>query len=158
MTRILLTIIGALVVVISQLEGVRAQEIAGVYRSEGLNPDGSQYLGLVEIKLNGAVYELKWVSNVMGQQFGHGILRDGRLAVSYYSHSHTGVVSPGGVIIYIVEGEKLVGKWTTHWKKHNEPYQVYSETLTKLPGVLELPKESPESAPQQKRKLYGASA
>ncbi len=40
--------------------GAAAQTVAGLYRAEGRNPDGSSYSGTVQIRENGGGVQINW--------------------------------------------------------------------------------------------------
>jgi len=100
-----------------------APDLAGVYVCNGVNPDGSPYVGLVEIaSVNGAL-ELQWIFEGEVVAVGMGIRSGDVLAVAHYT-------SAPGVIAYRIEdGDRLVGQWTVA----GADGALFSETLTKVP-------------------------
>lgn len=99
-------------------------DIAGVYRCDGANPDGTRYRGIVEIANDKHTYRLRWSTRARQiTALGIGILHGDVLAVGYSSGEMT------GVILYKIEkGPRLTGEWTVMAANG----QLYSETLTKL--------------------------
>ena len=84
-----------------------------------MNPDGSAYRGVVEIAKVRDTFRVKWTlddSAVMGV----GIYSNNILAVSYFGGAPA-------VVVYKVDGTKLVGEWTMGGIEGS----VYTETLTK---------------------------
>ena len=114
----------------SAAEGLR---LDGVYLSKGLNPDGTEYRGVVDLTRHGDSYVLTWlIALAEGEAVvlipsaaGVGVVDGGMLAVSYYSPRMTGTV------LYRIEedGRSLVGRWVVAGGNGG----VYSETLTKVP-------------------------
>ncbi|MEQ1895789.1 MAG: hypothetical protein ABL971_00220 [Vicinamibacterales bacterium] len=101
-------------------------DISGVYRCDGVNPQGRPYRGMVEIvKLHDA-FQLRWTfPQDENPALGIGILSNGVLAVSYYGGDMAGVV-----VYKINEGKPMVGEWTVVGSEGG----VFKETLTRLPG------------------------
>jgi hypothetical protein len=106
-------------------------DLDGVYVSRGINPDGSEYRGAVQILRDGDRFLVSWISpRAAGEALlleltsvGVGIRSADTLAVSY-------VAGPAiGIVVYQIGHDgQLVGRWTTAGDE-----KVYSETLTKLP-------------------------
>ena len=136
-------------VAVVQMPGLVAAEpeLDGVYIAKGLNPDGTEYRGLVEIARHGESFFVRWISVEMASDailftpvwVGLGIVTERTLAVSYHSASRAGVV------VYRIEsdGQRLDG----HWAVTGDNGTIYPETLTKLPGRVLEPEnlELPES-------------
>lgn len=133
-----------IVLAVAALPHARAQaepQLGGVYSSDGVNPDGSDYHGLVRIVPRGDSFIVQWMSPgrrasnevvvMIPTSIGVGIASDATLSVSYYSHGGAGIV------VYRIEedGQKLTGRWAVA----GDDGMVYSETLTKLPGELQEP-------------------
>lgn len=122
-----------------------AQDIAldGVYRSEGVNPDGTKYRGTVEIAKDDQTYLVRWLARQV-TSIGIGIVKGDVLAVSYYTGTNIGVA-----LYRIEKGPRLTGEWTVL----GADGQRYPETLTKMgrdarqqdPGAL------PGAAPREVR-------
>ena len=101
-------------------------DISGVYRCDGVNPQGRSYQGVVEIVRIQDAFQLRWTFP-QGEDpaLGIGIVSNGVLAVSYYAGDIAGVV-----VYKINEDKPLVGEWTVVGSKGG----VFKETLTRLPG------------------------
>lgn len=101
-----------------------AQDVAldGVYRSEGVNPDGTKYRGTVEIAKDDQTYLVRWLARQV-TSIGIGIVRGDVLAVSYYTGTNIGVA-----LYHIEKGPRLTGEWTVL----GADGQRYPETLTKM--------------------------
>lgn len=97
--------------------------IVGVYRCTGINPDGSIYSAVVEIFKIENTYRVLWMLPDDTFVLGVGILMDDMLSVSYYGGSPA-------IVVYRTEGDRLDGKWTVGGMEG----EVYSETLTRMPG------------------------
>lgn len=101
-------------------------DISGVYRCDGVNPQGKPYRGMVEIvKMNDA-FQLRWTfPQSTDAALGIGIVTNGVLAVSYYGGD------TAGVVVYKINANKpMVGQWTVVGSEGG----VFEETLTRLPG------------------------
>ena len=111
-------------------------KLDGMYTLTGLNPDGSEYRGLVKIMSRGQSFLVSWmfprVSDetvvVALRSVGVGIANGGMLAVSYYGQDVTGVA------LYHIEdgGQRLTGEWVS---ASDSGGTLHTETLTKLPAV-----------------------
>lgn len=101
-----------------------AQEMAldGVYRSEGVNPDGTKYRGTVEIAKDDQTYLVRWLARQV-TSIGIGIVRGDVLAVSYYTGTNIGIA-----LYHIEKGPRLTGEWTVLGADGLR----YPETLTKM--------------------------
>lgn len=113
----------------------RAEEphVTGVYLSNRLNADGSQYQGLVYVVRDHDTFLVSWMDlqskndQLMVVQAAAGVgLVEGRVfAVSQYS------LHAIGLMVYRIEddGRRLIGRWATA----ESDGAAYSETLTRLP-------------------------
>ena len=101
-------------------------DISGVYRCDGVNPQGRTYRGMVEIVKIHDAFQLRWTfPQDESPALGIGIVSNGVLAVSYYGGDIAGVV-----VYKISEGKPMVGEWTVVGSEGG----VFKETLTRLPG------------------------
>lgn len=94
-------------------------DLVGVYRCDGMNPDGTAYRGVVEIAKVRDTFRVRWTlddSAVMGV----GIYSNEVFAVSYFGGAPA-------VVVYKFDGARLVGEWTMGGIEG----AVYMETLTK---------------------------
>lgn len=115
----------AVILGLSSISGATAGEtlksgIAGVYDCQGTNPDGSPYKGIVEVVPVGDTFLVRWTLPDDVSVTGVGVFSSGVLAVSYFT------VAPA-VVVYKLDGERLVGEWTT-----GAEGAVHAETLTKM--------------------------
>jgi hypothetical protein len=117
---------GVLLLAMPLAQAAPNDDIAGVYRCEGMNPDGKPYRGTVEIVKNDQTYRVKWTMGQRGASFGIGVVRGDMLAVSYYTGGNLGVV-----VYRIVKGPQLIGEWTVL----GADGQLFPEKLTRM-GVL----------------------
>ena len=113
----------------------RAEEphVTGLYLSNRLNADGSQYQGLVYVVRDHDTFLVSWMNlESKNQQLvvvpaaaGVGLVEGGVFAVSQYS------VDTIGLMVYRIEddGRRLIGRWATAQGDD----VAYSETLTRLP-------------------------
>jgi hypothetical protein len=101
-------------------------DISGVYRCDGVNPQGQPYRGMVEIVKIRNAYQLRWTfPQSKDAALGIGIISNGVLAVSYYGGEMAGVV------VYRVDKDKpLTGEWAVVGSEGG----VFPETLTRLSG------------------------
>ncbi len=121
--KVLLTI-GFVVVLALALAGAQQgapqqPEIAGFYECQGMNPDGTEYTGSVEITAVRGTFRVRWTMDD-GAITGVGIYSNGVLAVSYFGGAPA-------VVVYKVDGNRLVGEWVMGGFEG----QTYSEVLTK---------------------------
>ena len=118
-----------------------AQDVAldGVYRSEGVNPDGTKYRGTVEIAKDDQTYLVRWLARQV-TSIGIGIIRGDVLAVSYYTGTNIGVA-----LYHIEKGPRLTGEWTVL----GADGQRYPETLTKM--GRDAREQDPEALPEAPR-------
>ena len=108
--------------------------LAGVYKCEGKNPDGSAYEGYVEIAKLDDTFRVRWTLTNEMDVVGVGIFSGGVLAVSYFGGTPA-------VAVYKVEPNKLVGEWTMGGAEG----AVYVETLTRLPAGVRPPPRTPRA-------------
>ena len=125
----------------------QAKTVAGVYLCEGNNPDGSPYVGLVEISAIKDTYVVHWQLGDQDDVFGVGIFRDGVLAVSYFGGAPA-------VAMYRPDGDRLIGQWTIG----GADGKVFGETLTRMkegmprPEVRRPERSQPDSRPEPPRR------
>ena len=110
-------------------------QLEGMYSLTGLNPDGSEYRGVVKIVRRGESFLVSWIfPRVSGETVvatitavGVGLAKGETLAVSYYGQD------AAGVVLYHIEegGQRLTGEWVS---ANDASGAVQSETLTKLPA------------------------
>lgn len=144
MRRIVL--LGVIVIAVCAFGRMAAQvpqpELSGVYRCNGMNPDGSAYQGVVEISKLRNTFRVRWTMDD-GSIVGVGIFSNGILAVSYFGGAPA-------VAVYKLDGTNLVGEWTMGGIEG----AVYKETLTRTEGVAP-PQIEPaprEPGPQRRRR------
>ena len=101
-------------------EGQADPAVAGEYRCEGTNPDGTPYQGVVDIAANDNTYLVRWTLPNNVTVMGVGLYREGVLSVSYFGGAPA-------VAVYKVDGERLVGQWTM-----GAEGTINAETLTKM--------------------------
>jgi hypothetical protein len=134
------TVLLGVVVVLSVAAGQSAApdppDLAGTYRCNGVNPDGSKYEAIVQITKRDGTFRVEWIMDG-GTVTGVGIYSGGVFAASYFGGAPA-------VVVYKVDGDRLVGEWTMGGIEG----AVYTETLTKLPAGSE-PKPRPE--PRRRR-------
>ena len=112
-------------------------DLAGTYRCNGVNPDGSAYEAVVEITKRDGTFRVEWIMDG-GVVTGVGIYSGGVFAASYFGGAPA-------VVVYKVEGERLTGEWTMGGIEG----AVYTETLTKMPPGSAPPRPRPE--PRRRR-------
>ena len=133
-TVLLGVVLTAVCVLNSNAAPAASPELVGTYRCDGMNPDGSAYRGVVEIAKVRDTFRVKWTlddSAVMGV----GIYSNSIFAVSYFGGAPA-------VVVYKVDGARLVGEWTMGGIEG----AVYTETLTKTSSEeprIEQPRPSP---------------
>jgi hypothetical protein len=133
-TVLLGVVLTAVCVMNSNAAPAAVPELVGTYRCDGMNPDGSAYRGIVEIAKVRDTFRVKWTlddSAVMGV----GIYSNSILAVSYFGGAPA-------VVVYKVDGTRLVGEWTMGGIEG----AVYTETLTKTSSEepkIEQPRQGP---------------
>ena len=130
-----------LVLVLAAMGGIASMaapdtppDLAGVYRCNGVNPDGTAYEGVVEIAKLRDTFRVRWTLDD-GSVLGVGIFSGGVFAVSYFGGAPA-------VIVYRVDGDRLVGEWTMGGVEGT----MYGETLTRV-----------ESAPEPRTPVAPAS-
>lgn len=109
--------------------------LVGVYRCEGVNPNGTRYRGRVEISKDENTYRLRWTM-AHGTSLGIGIVTGDTLAVSYFTGANVGVV-----VYKIQKGAQLVGEWALL----GADGQLYPEELTRIGIAAE--QQEPDDAP-----------
>lgn len=128
-------LLGAIVLALAAMGPVVAQspqpDLVGTYQCDGKNPDGSAYHGVVEIARLRETFRVRWTMDD-GAILGVGIYSGGVFAVSYFGGAPA-------VVVYKVDGGRLVGEWTMGGVEG----AVYAETLTKT---------SSEVRPQEPRR------
>ena len=135
--------------------------LEGIYLAKGLNPDGTEYRGVVDVAQRGDSFVVTWMIPytdgetilLVPTAVGIGILEGGMLAVSYYGSKMAGIV------LYRIEddGRRLAGRWVVAGGDGG----AHSETLTKVPEEVAEPgpPEPPEDAkPRQRSKPIRPSA
>lgn len=97
------------------------RNLAGLYDCEGENPDGTKYKSNVKITRHGDSYLLEWTFGSAANtpaaarktsHAGIGIVREKFLSSSWSMVVNGKAV--GGVVVYKIEGDKLVGQWTSY--------------------------------------------
>jgi hypothetical protein len=130
----------------AQTDG-QAKSVAGVYLCEGNNPDGSPYVGVVEISAVKDTFVVHWQLGDQDDVFGVGIFRDGVLAVSYFGGAPA-------VAMYRPDGDRLIGQWTIG----GADGKLFGETLTRMkegmprPEIRRPERSRPDSRPEQPRR------
>ena len=117
-------------------------DIVGFYECEGKNPDGSSYRGFAEITSVRDTFRVRWTFDD-GQVLGVGIWSNGVLAVSYFVGAPT-------VVVYKVEGNRLVGEWVMGGAEGRVSPDVLTKT-DKRPPPPE-PREPPPAKPEQQER------
>jgi hypothetical protein len=145
MRRIVL--LGVVVAAVCTFSPMAAQspspELSGVYRCNGMNPDGTAYEGVVEISKLKNTFRVRWTMDD-GSIIGVGILSNGVFAVSYFGGAPA-------VVVYKLDGTNLVGEWTMGGIEG----AVYKETLTKTEGVAPprpVPGEREPAGPERRER------
>ena len=121
-------LLGMLVIAFGALASIAAApdpqpELAGVYRCDGMNPDGTIYHGFVEITKLKGTFRVRWTLADEASVLGIGIYSNSTLSVGYFGGAPA-------IVVYKIDGEHLVGEWTMVGMDG----AVYSETLTKMPA------------------------
>ena len=142
MRRIVL--LGVIVIAVCAFSRMAAQtpqtELSGVYRCNGMNPDGTAYQGIVEISKLRNTFRVRWTMDD-GSIIGVGIFSNGIFAVSYFGGAPA-------VVVYKLDGTNLVGEWTMGGIEG----AVYKETLTKTDGAAPaLPVPGPREPGRERR-------
>ena len=114
-------------------------DLAGVYKCAGKNPDGTPYEGFVEIRKLEGTFRVRWTLQDAAIT-GVGIYSSGVLAVSYFGGAPA-------VVVYHLDGERLVGEWTMGGVEGT----MYGETLTKtnepVPSLPQRERRAPRGSP-----------
>ena len=137
------TVLLGVLVVLSGAAGSAAPDppatpsLVGTYRCNGVNPDGSAYEAVVEITKRDGTFRVEWIMDG-GTVTGVGIYSGGVFAASYFGGAPA-------VVVYKVEGEKLVGEWTMGGIEG----AMYTETLTKMPAGSAPPRPRPQPRPRR---------
>jgi hypothetical protein len=115
--------------------------LAGVYVSNGVNPDGSSYKGIVHIARHGDSFIVTWLYPrsenealiLIPTAFGIGIVDGAHFAVSY------GTSSVAGLVVYRIEdeGRRLVGRWVV----------AGSDGLSFVENLTKVAAEAPDTRP-----------
>jgi hypothetical protein len=128
---ILLGVVIVLSVAAGSAEPPDPPDLVGTYRCNGMNPDGSKYEAVVEITRREGTFRVAWIMDG-GTVMGVGIYSNGVFAASYFGGAPA-------VVVYRVDGDRLVGEWTMGGIEG----AVYTETLTKTSATV-TPKPRPE--------------
>lgn len=120
-------------------------DVVGFYDCVGKNPDGSEYHGFAEIGKVGETFRVLWTMDD-GLVLGVGIWSNGVFAVSYWGGAPA-------VIVYKVDGNRLVGEWTMGGAEG----RTYSETLTKTDKRPPQRQEPPPASPHQRQPQPGSA-
>lgn len=79
-----------------------AQDVSGVYRAEGRNPDGSAYSGTVQIQDNGGTVDMQW--QIAGQSYSGSGSRNGDVIWVNWGQTHP--------VVYVrMPSGELHGTW-----------------------------------------------
>jgi hypothetical protein len=108
MPRLRLTLILTLALGLAPLAAqppTLADDLAGVYRCDGINGFGDRYRGVVIIARHQDSYRVQWRFPGGPEAAGLGIRHGDVLAVSYFG------LRPG-VVLYEIAGNRLLGRWT----------------------------------------------
>ena len=128
-------LLGVMVMIVGAMASMAASdpqpELAGVYKCDGKNPDGSVYHGVVEITKLKETFRVRWTLADDASVLGVGIYSNGILAVSYFGGAPA-------VVVYKLDGDQLVGDWTMG----GVDGAMYNETLTKMPAGTAAPAPS----------------
>jgi hypothetical protein len=136
-------LLGVMVVVFGALTSIAAPDtqtdIVGVYKCEGMNPDGTPYQGIVEIARIQETFRVRWTLGDGTSIVGVGMLSGGVFAVSYFGGAPA-------IAVYKIDGARLVGEWTMGGAEG----AVYSETLTRMANHP-APEKPSEKKPAEKK-------
>lgn len=127
-------------------QALKPSEIVGVYECEGKNPDGTPYNGFVEVIQVQGTFCVHWILGD-GEVWGVGAVSNGVFAVSYWGGAPA-------VVVYKMDGNRLVGEWTMGGR--DVEGRTYSEVLTKTNKKLPQPSvpqgpSTPSRPPRQVR-------
>ena len=109
--------------------------LAGTYECNGVNPNGTKYVAIVEITRVDDTFRVTWIADG-SVVVGVGIYSNGVLAASYFGGAPA-------VAVYKVDGDRLVGEWTMGGIDGH----VYAETLTKIASTRD---DKPSPAPRRR--------
>ena len=150
--RLGLSVAVLIAVVAPAARAAEEPRLDGMYLSKGLNPDGTEYRGVVDVAQQGDSFVVTWMMPstegdtilLVPTAVGIGVLDGGMFAVSYYGSKMAGVV------LYRVEGDgrRLAGRWVVAGGDGG----VYSETLTKATTQVSEPEASEPSEPSEDAK------
>ena len=115
--------------------------LPGVYECQGTGADGKEYRGAVIIQPDGNRFVLQWYVGTQLSAIGLGLREGNVLAVSFFGPD------AGGVILYKIDGERLVGQWSAPVADG----KVFEETLTRVadtPPAAGAPPSSPPPKPR----------
>jgi hypothetical protein len=121
-----------------------AAGLPGVYECQGIGADGKPYRGAVIIEPDGNRFVLQWFVGTQLSAIGLGLREGNVLAVSFFGPD------AGGVILYKIDGTRLVGQWSAPVNKG----QVFEETLTRVSDTP--PAATPPSSAPPKPRPSGA--
>jgi hypothetical protein len=107
--------------------------LPGLYDCRGTGADGKPYRGAVIIDSDGDRFVLRWIISEQLTAIGVGVRDRDMLAVSFFG------AEPGGVVLYRIEGERLIG----HWSAPLAAGLVFEETLTRVAHPESLPSPPP---------------
>lgn len=108
-------------------------DLVGIYKSEGMNPDGNAYSGVVEIVRHNGIFYLHWMLDSGEESHGFGIVTEHVFSVTYVAGRIPGVV------VYVMEpGKPLQGRWVLAGIDG-----IFPETLTKMPSDHPKPQSLP---------------
>ena len=149
MKRCVLLVAVVLVGMLSAPLHAKDPDVVGVYRCEGINPDGKPYTAFATIRKQGEVFHLHWAfsGDSDGDNYGVGIIEGGKLSVSVFSTVTIGQqqmpVATGVAVYSVTKGSQLTlkARWTYI---HPDVSTIHEETLTKLPQGHPQPTEQPK--------------
>lgn len=111
------------------------EDLVGIYKCEGTNPDGSRYSGVVEIALHSGIFHLHWTLD-SGEDFhGFGIVTEHLFSVTYVAER-----TPGVVVYAMEPGRPLQGRWVLAGIDG-----IFPETLTKMSSNQPEPQSAPDT-------------
>jgi hypothetical protein len=142
------TILLGVVLVLSGAAGQSAAPdavpaLAGTYRCNGTNPDGTPYEAVVEITKMDGTFRVEWVMDG-GSVLGVGIYSNGVFAASYFGGAPA-------IVVYKVDGDRLVGEWTMGGIEG----AVYTETLIRMGAGERKPPPTPRRRQRETEPVRG---